>query len=163
MTLILSTMGRMGYLFSFILLGFFLSKWRALPENSSQVISKLENNLLIPAMVLNTFLQRFPAETFANAYRVLLAGVATLLVSIPFALIFGKMLSRQEEMKRIYAFGLSFSNFAFMGYAVVNALFPEIYFEYLIFTLPLWAGVYLWGTPELLMPRGERRTFAQRS
>lgn len=163
MTLFLSTMGRMGYLFSFILLGFFLSKWRALPESTSQVISKLENNLLIPAMVLNTFLRRFTAQTFHTAYRVLLAGALTLLLSIPFALVFGKMLSRREEMKRIYAFGLSFSNFAFMGYAVVNALFPEIYFEYLIFTLPLWAGVYLWGVPELLMPRGEKRSFAGRA
>ena len=38
-----------------------------------------------------------------------------------------------------------------MGNAVVSALFPDIFFEYLIFTLPLWIMIYLWGVPVLLL------------
>ena len=49
-----------------------------------------------------------------------------------------------------------------MGNAVVKALFPEIFLEYLLFTLPLWAGIYLWGVPALLMPETERPALKDR-
>ena len=46
-----------------------------------------------------------------------------------------------------------------MGNAVVAALFPDIFMEYLIFVLPFWAMIYTWGTPCLLIPvEGERKT-----
>ena len=43
-----------------------------------------------------------------------------------------------------------------MGNAVVMNLFPDIFFEYLIFTLPLWTLIYLWGVPRLLMADAEK-------
>jgi predicted permease len=46
-----------------------------------------------------------------------------------------------------------------MGNAVVQALFPELFDEYLIFVLPFWCGIYVWGVPFLLMPvTGAKRT-----
>ena len=41
--------------------------------------------------------------------------------------------------------------------AVVMNLFPDIFFEYLIFTLPLWTLIYLWGVPRLLMADTEKK------
>jgi predicted permease len=38
-----------------------------------------------------------------------------------------------------------------MGNAVVSAIFPEIFTEYILFTLPLWSLIYLWGAPTLLI------------
>jgi predicted permease len=71
--------------------------------------------------------------------------------------------SRDSYEKRIYAYGLVFSNFGFMGNAVVGALFPDIFLEYIIFTLPLWTGIYLWGAPVLLIGSdGEKKSFASR-
>ena len=34
---------------------------------------------------------------------------------------------------------------------MVSALFPAVFLEYLIFTLPLWSLIYLWGVPVLLL------------
>ena len=49
-----------------------------------------------------------------------------------------------------------------MGNAVVSSLFPEIFFEYLIFTLPLWILIYLWGVPRLLIAdSGKKQTFRE--
>ena len=42
-----------------------------------------------------------------------------------------------------------------MGNAVVSAIFPEIYQSYIIFTLPLWTIIYVWGVPELLIEKSE--------
>ena len=39
-----------------------------------------------------------------------------------------------------------------MGNAIVSALFPNFFMDYLIFTLPLWTLIYLWGVPYLLIP-----------
>ena len=162
MDLFLSTMSQMAYLFSFIALGYLLAKLKALPADSAKVISKLENNLLLPAMVLNTFLSKFTVETFATAWRTLLYSTVVLLVAIFFALVTSRLLSKDGYLRKIYTYGLSFANFGFMGYAVVNALFPEIYFEYVIFTLPMWTGIYVWGTPELLIAGEGKKSTKER-
>lgn len=157
MQLFLSTMSQMAYLFSFIALGFILTKIGALPKDSAKVISKLENNLLLPAMVLNTFTQRFTVKTLSTAGKTLLYSGAVLLVAIGISLVLTRILTKDGYLRKIYTYGLAFSNFGFMGYAVVNALFPEIYFEYVLFTLPLWTGIYVWGTPELLIADANKK------
>ena len=80
-------MSQMAYLFSFIALGFILTKIGALPKDSAKVISKLENNLLLPAMVLNTFTQRFTVKTLSTAGKTLLYSGAVLLVAIGISLV----------------------------------------------------------------------------
>lgn len=162
MELFLSTLSQMAYLFTFILLGFVLAKCKVVGEDSAKLLSKLENNLLIPAMVLNTFLQKFTVEALSTTWKTILYSFVVMLVSIPFAIMCGKFLSKDGYIQKIHTFGLSFSNFAFMGYAVVRVLFPKIYFEYVIFTLVLWAGVYVWGMPELLIADEGKKTFSQR-
>ncbi len=157
MQLFLSTMSQMAYLFSFIALGFILTKIGGLPKDSAKVISKLENNLLLPAMVLNTFTQRFTVETLSTAGKTLVYSLVVLLIAICASLILTRILTKDGYLRKIYTYGLSFSNFGFMGYAVVNALFPEIYFEYVLFTLPLWTGIYVWGTPELLIADANKK------
>ncbi len=157
MNLFLSTMSQMAYLFSFIALGFVLTKIGALPKDSAKVISKLENNLLLPAMVLNTFTQRFTVQTLSTAGKILIYSLVVLLIAICVTLVLSRFLTRDGYLRKIYTYGLCFSNFGFMGYAVVNALFPEIYFEYVLFTLPLWTGIYVWGTPELLIADAEKK------
>jgi predicted permease len=50
-----------------------------------------------------------------------------------------------------------------MGNSVVSALFPEIFLDYIIFTMPLWFMIYLWGTPTLLIADAEgKQTLAKR-
>lgn len=162
MDLFLSTLSQMAYLFSFIVLGFLLTKIGALPKDSAKVISKLENNLLLPAMVLNTFLNRFTVETLSTAWKTLLYSLVAALIAIFFAILSSRLITKDGYLRNIYTYGLSFSNFAFMGYAVVNALFPDIYFEYVIFTLPMWTCIYVWGTPELLIADGSKKSFGDR-
>ena len=162
MDLFLSTLSQMAYLFSFIVLGFVLTKIGALPKDSAKVISKLESNLLLPAMVLHTFLERFTVETLSTAWKTLLYSLVALLIVIALAIICSRFITKDGYLRNIYTYGLTFANFAFMGYAVVNALFPEIYFEYVIFTLPMWTGIYVWGTPELLIADGSKKKFTDR-
>ena len=54
-------------LFSFILMGYAVAKVKVIPENSAVVLSKLENNLFVPALVLGTFVSNFTVKKLGVA------------------------------------------------------------------------------------------------
>lgn len=155
MELLLSTLAQMFFLFAFLFLGFLLTKLRFLPDNSAAVLSRLENAIFIPALVLGTFLKNCTRETLGEAGRILLFSLALELLIIPLAILLARLCSRSAYLRKIYTYGLAFANFGFMGNAVVEALFPDLFYEYLVFTLPLWFFIYAWAVPSLLLPRAE--------
>ena len=162
MAIFTTTLSQMAFLFSLIVIGFILTKSKIVTTDAAGILAKLENNLFIPALVLNTFVQNFTVERLQSAWQVLLASIILLLVVIPLAIGVSKLMTKDQYIRNIYTYGLCFSNFGFMGNAVVSALFPDIFLEYLIFTLPLWMGIYLWGAPSLLMSDGSKQTLKSR-
>ncbi len=164
MTVFTATLNQTAFLLLFILAGYVLSKWNFVPDNAQVVLSKLENTILIPALVLGTFMDNFTVQTIDEAWKLLLGSLALAVVAIAVSLFCVRFCSKDKYEQNIYTYGLCFSNFGFMGNAIVSALFPDIFLEYLIFTLPLWTLIYLWGVPVLLMgSSAEKQTLAQRA
>ena len=155
MPLFWSSLGQMGFLFLLIIIGYIVVKVKVVPDSGSTIISKLENNVFIPALVMSTFMQNFTVKTINTSGKYLLCGLIAVLLSMPFAILCARLSTKDKYIQNIYTYGLSFSNFGFMGNAVVSALFPEIFDEYLIFVLPFWIYIYMWGVPSLLMPHEE--------
>ena len=151
MTVFIATLEQTGFLFLFILMGYLLARKKLIPDNSQAVLSKLENYVFIPALVLSTFIGNFTPEKLTVAAELLLGSLGLGLIAIVLSLLCVRFCSRDPYERSIYTYGLCFSNFGFMGNAVVSALFPDIFMEYLIFTLPLWSLIYLWGVPVLLV------------
>ena len=146
-----STLNQTAFLFAFIAIGYFLAKFKYIPENSSTVLSKLENMLFIPALVGGTFIADFTVEKLSSMWKVLLVSSMVLVVMATLAVFVSKCITKDKYIQNIFTYGLAFSNFGFMGNAVVKALFPEIFTEYVIFTIPFWVLIYLWGVPVLLI------------
>ena len=157
-----ATLSQTAFLFTFILLGYILSRRRLVADNAQSVLSKLENTVFIPALVLGTFINNFTVEKVTTARDLLLFSLGLALVCLFLSAPMANMCSKDGYERRIYRYGLCFSNFGFMGNAVVSALFPDIFMEYLIFTLPLWSLIYLWGAPVLLMADGGKVSTRQR-
>ncbi len=153
----MSTLNQIIFLFGFIIIGYILAKIKVLPETSATVLSRLENNVFIPALVAGTFIENFTVERIGSASGLLGISFMIGLIVIPFAILVSNLITKDNYIRKIYTYGLSFSNFGFMGNAVVMNLFPDIFFEYLIFTLPLWTLIYLWGVPRLLMADAEKK------
>lgn len=151
MTVFTATLNQTAFLFSFIVLGYLLSRWNFVPGNAQSVLSKLENYIFIPALVLGTFIGNFTTEKLGMAWKLLLGSSALAVIAIGVSLLCVRFCTKDPYERNIYTYGLCFSNFGFMGNAVVSALFPDIFLEYLIFTLPLWTLIYLWGVPVLLL------------
>ncbi len=162
MSVFSTTLNQIAFLFGFIVIGYVLVKLKVLPENSAAVLSKLENTVFIPALVMGTFIENFTIERIGAAWKLLSISFIIACIAIPFAILVSKLVTKDKYIQKIYTYGLSFSNFGFMGNAVVKSLFPDIFFEYLIFTLPLWIFIYLWGVPRLLIAdSGKKHTFAE--
>ncbi len=158
-----ATLSQMLFLFLLIIIGYILAKLKLVPDNSERVLSKLENYLFLPALILGTFITNFTVEKLSVAKDLLVGSIIIEAVVIFISVFVVKLCSRDSYVRNIYLYGLCFPNFGFMGNAVVSALFPEIYTEYVIFTLVLWLGIYLWGVPVLLMgDNGEKTSFAHR-
>lgn len=157
MNVLSATVGQMMVLVSLILMGYVVAKVKVVPENSATVLSKLENNLFVPALVLGTFVENFTIEKLSTAWKMFLVSYIICIIMMFLAIAVAKCCSKDQYIRNIYTYGLAFSNFGFMGNAVVSAVFPEIFLEYLIFTMPLWTMIYMWGVPCLLIPSEEEK------
>lgn len=152
MQIFTTSLGQMISLFSLIALGYILVKADVVDKQAAKVLSKLENNLFIPALILETFLVNFTVSNLSSAWKLLVFSLCIALVMIPIALLVGKLCEKDKHKRGTVTYGLVFSNFGFMGIALVKALFPAMELNYIIFTLPLWALIYTWATPTLLIP-----------
>ena len=158
MTLFTSTIEQMAFLFSLIVIGYLLVRGKVLDGTAAGILSKLENWLFVPALVMGTFISKFTVDILKTASHLILFSFAIILVMIPISILISRVLAKDRDKRNIYTYGLVFANFGFMGNAVVNALYPDIFFEYLVFSIPLWAMIYMWGVPVLLMPQDDQKS-----
>ena len=145
-----STMQQMTILFIYMIIGFILVKAKVVGAEGSKVLSRLENNVFIPALVFGTFARQFTRQTLSTAWKLLLFSFGIEFAVIALALLFGKIFFKEKFVRNVCVYGLCFANFGFMGNAIVESLFPEHFMMYLIFVLPLWILIYTWGVPSLL-------------
>lgn len=146
-----ATLNQMIFLLVFLAAGYAMAKTGYLPSGAAKVLSRLENMIFLPALVLGNFITNFTVKVIRSEWQTLLISLGIEIIVIPLAILSARLCAKDSFTRRIYTYGLAFSNFGFMGNAVVSALFPDYFFTYLIFTLPLWMCIYLWGVPYLLM------------
>ena len=152
-------------LFLFIAIGFILMKGRFVPDNADRVLSKLENLVLVPALVMGTFIKNCTIETLSSMWKLLVLGFGMVFLLIPLSFVCARICFKEKYLQKIATYGLAFSNFGFMGNAIMSAVFPNIFFQYTIFTLPFWFMIYMWGAPVLLIAgsnEGEKVALKQR-
>ena len=112
MTLFLTTLNQMAYLFAFIAIGFILGKAKILPDNSARILSKLENTVFIPALVMGTFMKNFTVDRLSTTWKLLLFALVVQAVVIPLSILSARFCTKSPYLRKIYTYGLSFSNFA---------------------------------------------------
>ena len=152
MSVFTSSLNQMAYLFAVILIGYIVARAGVIGKNAATVLSKLENYVFIPALVLSSFIKRMTVKTLKTSWQYLLLGFIVIILSSLLATLLSKLFPADKYERKIYTYGLAFSNFGFMGNAVVSALFPDLFVNYLIFTLPFNVVLYTWAVPNLLVP-----------
>ena len=67
-------------LFSLIIMGYVVAKAKVVPENSATVLSKLENNLFVSALVLGIFIENFTLEKLGTAWKLVIVSFVIALI-----------------------------------------------------------------------------------
>jgi len=164
MEVFFSALNQMGVLATFVVVGYVLIKSGRVPAGSAAILSKLETYLFIPALVVGVFAEKITPENISASMFILGAGFILVCSTILPAIFFARLCGKGDRyIRKIYTYGLVFPNYSYMGNAVVSAVFPAIFMEYLFFTVPVGIAIYLWGMPALLMPdAGEKATLRER-
>ena len=158
MTIFTQTLSQTLLLLSFVAAGYILAKTKTVQQDSAVVLSKLENWLFMPALVMGTFVEKFTIQNISSTWKLLLAGFAVMFAVMPLASFICHIVHKNDDyLRKIATYGLIISNFGFVGNPVMIAVFPEIFFEYLIFTLPFWIILQLWAVPRYLIPDSDGR------
>ncbi|MBQ5601478.1 MAG: AEC family transporter, partial [Clostridia bacterium] len=113
--MLIISLNQMAVLALFILIGFVVAKLKVVNSDASSVLSKLENNIFIPALVMGTFITNFTVEKVSTAWKILLFSFVVELIVIPIAILSSRIATKNEYIRKIYTYGLAFSNFGFMG------------------------------------------------
>lgn len=151
-----SVIFQIAVLFSFIFVGFTIRQGGFLPENSAEIFSKLENRILMPAVVINTFRTNCTVKNISEKWVFIAYSTGVLLFCIATGFVASRFLGKTEYLKKVYRYSISVSNFGFVGTAMVSGIYGaesmEL-FDYLMFTLPLNLFTYSIGIA-WLVPNG---------
>lgn len=151
-----ATLSPMMVMFLCIIIGLVLNKKKLLPENAATVLSKLENFVLVPCLILNTFIKYCTVTSLKQQYKLIIYSIIAVLIAIALAYLLSPLFEKDSYKKNVYRYALTFGNFGFMGNAIVpQILGEEVLYEYLLFTLPFNLAVYTWGII-ILTPKSEK-------
>ncbi len=152
-----ATLSPMLVMFVCMVIGFVLNRKNLLPKNGATVLSKLENYVLVPALIVKTFMENCTVKSLSENYTIILSALFSLFLALIVAIPLAKAFTKDSYTINIYRYALSFGNFGFMGNAIVPAILgPSVLYSYMLFTLPLNTAVYTWGVL-ILIPKGEEK------
>ncbi len=151
-----STLSQMTVMLICLIIGFILKKFSFLPDNAGAVISKLENYIFVPALIIYTFMTYCTVKSLSEQYSLVLFCLFVLMIALAISIPLSYLFSKNDNYKRnIYKYALSFANFSFMGNAIVPAIMGEEYlYPYMMYLIPLNIAVYTWGVM-ILVPKSE--------
>ncbi len=150
-----ATLSPMLVMFLCILAGYVLRKTKVAPENTATVLSRLEFNVLVPALSLKTFSTYCTVDSIVAQWQTVLYGTVATVLAIIIGIPLAKLFTKDKNEYKIYRYSLIIANFSFFGNALVPAIMGEAaIYEYMLFTIPLIILVYAWALNSLI-PEGK--------
>lgn len=140
----LTSLHQMLVMFTFIFGGWLLKRKQVLPDNAGSLLSKLESTILLPALILNTFMNKCTLENLSAKSNLIVYRTIILAAITAVAFWAGKKLSPEGMTERIYRYSFIFFNYGFMGNALVLGIFgQDTLFDYMMFTIPVMFSLFL--------------------
>ena len=121
MDLALVTLEQVSILFILIIVGFLCGKTGVVTAEGKKVLSNLLVTIIMPAMVLNSYMSEFDPQVLSNL--LLAFGLSTIAILLAMAVSFLLTMKMKSGNKTVIRFACSFSNAAYMGFPLIQALF----------------------------------------
>ena len=138
-------------LYSFIIAGILLGRWRKDMADKSSLLSFLTVNLLLPCKMFLNFSRNFTVSYLQNNYITIFISLGFLGLMILAGGLVGKLLSRDGYGQKVYNYSTTVANYAFFGYVLVESVFGEAALnDMMVFCLPFALYCYTFGVALLM-------------
>ena len=108
-------------MFLLILVGYLAVRCHILDAGARRSFSSLLVNIVVPAMIVNSYMTAFDPEILANLVRTALVSLGVLVAGLAVALAFTCRMRHPD--RPLIRFAITFSNAAYMGFPLIEALF----------------------------------------
>lgn len=108
-------------MFLLILVGYLAVRAQILGAEARRSFSTLLVNIVVPAMIVDSYLIPFDPDILANLVRTALVSTGALLIGLGIALLATRRM--QSPDRPILRFAITFSNAGYMGFPLIEALF----------------------------------------
>lgn len=147
MELALITAQQVAILFILILAGFVCVKSGVIKMESKKVLSDMLLYLIMPAMIINSYSSGYDKDIASNLGRTFILGTVCLAIGVIIAYI--ATIKLQSQDRQLIRFACGFSNAAYMGFPLIEAMFGTeglIYASAFVtmFNVFLWTVGYIW-------------------
>lgn len=133
-------------LYAFLLLGWCFGRIKKDISDHTQVLSFLLVNLFLPAKVFGSFAKNFTTDYITKNYTTIFISTALLLLLVGTAVPISKLLTKDPYERKVYRYSVPISNYGYMGYVLVEALYGEAALTNLIlFVIPFTTYTYSFG------------------
>ena len=133
-------------LYIFLFLGWLFGKRKAGLEGQSGMLSFLLVTLFLPCKVFGTFSENFTVRYLRENYVTIFLSVGLLLLLVLLAKLAAPMLTKDAYERRVYRYSLAISNYAYMGYVLVEELFGvQGLTNLILFCIPFALYTYTFG------------------
>ena len=133
-------------LFILILSGVVIGKIKMVNEEGKGMLSNLLIYFVVPFMIINSYMSGYNAEILKNMGRMLFYSILTICIGM--ALSIGITFLMKNEVRGIIRFATTFSNAAYMGFPLIQAMYGSegvlyasvflAYFSFGLFNILLW-------------------------
>ena len=121
MDLALITAKQVFELFILILCGVVIGKIKMVNEEGKGMLSNLLIYFVVPFMIINSYMSGYNAEILKNMSRMLFYSILTICIGM--ALSIGITFLMKKEVRGIIRFATTFSNAAYMGFPLIQAMY----------------------------------------
>lgn len=157
MQLAVITIRQVVILFFMIAAGFACAKFGVVKKEAKQAFSDLLVGVVVPCMVINSYLTPFDPQTLNNLF--LAYGLSILLLVVGGAVTFFCTARTTPEHRSILRFACIYSNAAYMGFPLISVLFGSEGLLYASAFVTIF-NILLW-TQGVLMLQGTRLNLRQ--
>ena len=131
--------------FILIMVGFFAVKTKALKPEARQHFSSLLVSIVVPCMIVNSYITEFNAEVFHGIVLAFIHSFILIMIGLVIAVLAARRMGKENAA--IFEFAMIFSNAGYMGFPLIQALFGNEGLLYAssyntVFNLMIWTYGY---------------------
>ena len=123
MNTVFTVAGKLVTLFIYVIVGYVISKRKMISEEFSNGISRFLMVVTVPCLILSTFETDYTLERLVKAGEVYVISLIIFGLSILTGYLTAWIFRISKESKSVWIYSVTFTNHAFMGWAVMNAVF----------------------------------------